>query len=177
MSEFIEEYRNIFTSGFCDDLIEQIQEYPQQTEVPKNDDIFWKKIEHHLYLNILLCIANYKKKRIKNMALEADNPISKEILDGFNYKLKIDSFKIIQNTQKVEHYKRSVSRYNLMTFVIYLNHVEFEHGRLIFKDKIIEPEAGKLVLFPETPELPYCGESPPVGVIQYIITGQISLIE
>lgn len=156
MTEFIEEYRDILTEECCEDIIEKIQEEPL-TEIPKNNKD-WIRIEHHLYKNLLSCISNYKKKRVKNVALETHSSISQELLEGLQQKMGVESFKIIQTTTQVAHYNRSMSRYNLLTFVLYLNKVE--NGKLVFDNKVIESEIGKLVLFPETPELSYYGESP-----------------
>lgn len=168
MTEFVEEYPEIVTEEFCQDLIDKIQEKPELKEIPKNHQD-WKKIEHCLYKNLLSCVVDYKKKRLATHSL-----VSKELLEGLQQKMAMFSFQIIQNTTQVYHYNRYKSRYNLLTFVLYLNKVE--NGKLVFKNTVVEPETGKLVLFPETPELSYYGESPEVGKIQYIITGQITLL-
>lgn len=190
MSNLIEEYPNILTEEICEDIIEKIQEDPLIQEIPKNNKE-WKKTENYLYKNLLSCVSDYKKKRIKNIVLETECPISKELLEGLQAKMGVISFKIIQNTTQVSNYNRSMSRYNLLSFVFYLNKVK--NGQLVFKDKddvdhsssknnnvknrVIEPEVGKLVLFPETPELFYHGESPLDSEVQYIITGQIIVID
>lgn len=178
MKELIEEHPNILTEELCEDIIEKIQEGDYDnilSVIPKHHED-WIKIEHLLYKNLLSCVSVYKKNRVKNVSVE---PEHKELLESFQQKLGFTDFKIIrvvgsQNETKITHYGRENSRFHFLTFIFYLN--ETEQGHLVFGKKTVFPETGKLVIFPETPYLPYHGVSPPVDEVQYLITGYIDII-
>jgi hypothetical protein len=66
------------------------------------------------------------------------------------------------------------NRYNVLTFIFYLNRVEAGQINISIgqEKKVITPKIGKLVLFQEDIQYPYkCNL--PLNETQYIITGQL----
>lgn len=172
--DFIVEYSNTIPDSLCDDIVVLFLEYineknTQKMEIPK-DNINWKKIERFLYKELLTKINSYKTHFIQN---SIDNESS--LLLNENMYLRyflIKMYETVNTTEYIENYDRINSRYNVLTFVFFLNTVE-NGGTIYFENKMVNAEKGKLILFPDKTKYNCCL---PISNNQIIITGQLSSI-
>jgi hypothetical protein len=184
MSNLIIEYKKTLPSILCEDIIEKFEEKNEESPVnkfviPKNDRE-WKKTETILYKELLIKINEYKSHIINNNINEETN----SILLLLNNSLYIKDFIIQKYTPssdsetKEENMtfknNRSNNRYNVLSFVYYLNE-PVKGGEIVFSNQTkIRPEIGKLLLFPENIHyfhklyLPLPNSDP-----QYMISGQL----
>uniref|UniRef100_A0A6C0HC31 Prolyl 4-hydroxylase alpha subunit Fe(2+) 2OG dioxygenase domain-containing protein n=1 Tax=viral metagenome TaxID=1070528 RepID=A0A6C0HC31_9ZZZZ len=170
----IKEYPNILPNILCHDIIKYFNHENVNTFlIPKNNSK-WNKTEIMLYKMLLTHINNFKKELLQ----ELNNSEVCDIFSALNTKIFLDNFKMIKlsamDTETfLNNYEKTNNRYNLLTFIFYLNDVS-NGGEIIYKnDTIIKPEKGKLVIFADNlPNMYKC--KLPLSDSQYIITGQIT---
>jgi hypothetical protein len=184
MSNLIIEYKKTLTSILCEDIIEKFEESNEETPInkfviPKNDPE-WKKTETIIYKELLIKINEYKSHIISNNTNEETNSIllllnnSLYIKDFIIQKYTPSSDSETKEENMIFKNNRTNNRYNVISFVYYLNEPE-DGGEIIFNNQTkISPETGKLLLFPENIHyfhklfLPLPNSGP-----QYIISGQL----
>jgi hypothetical protein len=163
------------TNILCESIIEQFEEeniINNMFIIPKNSKR-WEKIERMLYKELLIKINEYKLKIISEIDANNDLII---LLNETLYVQNLIIQKIDKGESSISKYFFKPNRYNVLTYVFFLNDIQ-ECGEIIIKvnnesEKIIRPKKGLLVLFPENIEYPYkC--IPPKTESQYIITGQL----
>jgi len=201
---YIKEYLNVIPEQLCDEIINKfnqrrfsslpVTDLNSMTDklvedifiIPKNDTE-WNRIEQFLYKALLLKINNYKKVLLTNL-LNMKDP---DILVLLNKNMFLDNFKIIKISNNnpdiiFNNYMKNNNRYNILTFIFYLNDVE-NGGKVMVTDDSVQflddknnysdtcnivPEKKKLLLLSEIIPNTYKFMSP-ISNIQYIITGQI----
>lgn len=186
MEATIIEYKRTLTDILCEDIIEKFEEnYVDCFIIPKNC-AEWQKLETVLYKELLIKINLYKNHIINNNLCDETN----EILLLLNRSLFIKNFVIhkysgdsgdnVDGAEAGKFFKlrRTNNRYNVLTFVYFLNDCENGSGggggELVFGNQMrITPEAGKLLIFPENREHHHNELYVPVACSQYIISGQL----
>ena len=140
---------------FCDDIIERFEENNIKSldesrniyTIPKNDTS-WEKIERFLYKELLVRLNEYKNKLI----CETNNNDLISLLNKTLYIKDLCIQKVDIGDVFIDKYNFIPNRYNVLTFVFFLNDV-LDGGEIIIKinDKeiIINPSQGKFILFPE----------------------------
>ena len=166
------EFKNSIPNKLCHEIISLFEKKTEQKfNIPKNSTE-WNKIEYFLFKDLLLKLNKYKN----SLLLENSNEENETIISSLNLNTYLNDFKIIKYDPVecetiIRNYDKHENRYNIISFVFYLNDVE-SGGEIIFKNFKMKPEKGKLVFFPEvTPNSYKC--QMPISNSQYIITGQI----
>lgn len=134
------------TKDLCLDIIELFSESNTHFFIiPKKSDK-WEKIELFLYKQLLININEYKTHIIKN------NINNLEIISDINKKLFTKHFKIqtFDNVTFMQNKNRNPNRYNLFTFIFYLNEPSNDTEICIKDDFYIKPKIGELIIFPDT---------------------------
>ena len=150
---FVIEYPNILPDILCEDIIDLFNEQSElrntSMNIPKNSKD-WDKIERLIYKNILIKLNEYKISMLNK---------NDEIVNELSKQLKLTNFTIQKyDTDNIPtKFNRINSRKNVVTFVLFLN--TLQGGELIFKkmdnetsqykEYIVYPESGKLVIFPD----------------------------
>jgi hypothetical protein len=135
--------------------------------IPKHNSE-WFNIERLVYKEVL---TNIYKFRLKLTACINEKSIT--LLELLNNKLMSDSFKIQKYSPAeseiiINSFHKTYNRYNVLTFVIFLNTVE--DAELVIDNKRINVDEGKLLIFFD--ELPFkfhLSTSQPM----YLITSQL----
>ena len=155
--------KNSLPEMLCDDIIEFFEEdldnnksYKNFFVIPKKNEK-WDKIERFVYKEILIKLNEYKNFLIKNM--QNENEI--ELINYLNNDLFTRDFKI-EKCNSEKFCSRSNNRYNVLTFIFYLNepndfdntNITIKKGTLIF---LTDTDYHKIKLLNR----------------QYIITGQL----
>jgi len=163
------ESNQVLTKYVCDDIIEKFDEESNQSvyNIPKQDPT-WEKIERILYKELLIKINEYKTKLLENM-IENDDLIL--LLNKTLYTRNITIQKVDIGSGIISKYNFIPNRYNVLTYIFYLNDID-NGGEIIFENQKIIPKKGKLVLFQEDIIHPYHCVLPSYES-QYIITGQL----
>lgn len=161
------EFKNSIPNKLCDEIISLFEKKTEQKlNIPKNSPE-WNKIEHFLYKDLLLKLNKYKN----SLLLENETVTSSLNLNTYLNDFKIIKYDPVECETIIRNYEKNENRYNIVSFVFYLNNVE-SGGEIIFKESKMKPEKGKLVIFPETTPNSYKCQMP-ISNSQYIITGQI----
>ena len=169
------EYKKTLSDVLCEDIIDKFEENSAELLfiIPKNC-IEWRKIETVLYKELLIKINEYKNKIINVNLCDETN----ELLLLLNKTLFIKDFiiqKYLTGDRENPAFKlsRTNNRYNVLTFVYFLNDCDGGGGELVFGNDIkIAAEVGKLLIFPENREH-HNKLYLPVDGSQYIISGQL----
>lgn len=166
------EFKNSIPNKLCDEIISLFEKKTEQKfNIPKNSPE-WNKIEQFLYKDLLLKLNKYKNLLLS----ENSNGENETVTSSLNLNTYLNDFKIIKYDPVecetiIRNYEKNENRYNIVSFVFYLNDVE-SGGEIIFKKSKMKPERGKLVIFPEISPNSYKCQMP-ISNSQYIITGQI----
>lgn len=171
MSNIIE-FKNSIPSKLCDEIISLFEKKIEpKMNIPKNNQE-WSKIEQFLYKDLLLKLSKYKNALLfENSNQENETVTSSLNLDTYLNDFKIIKYDVVNCETVIRNYDKNENRYNIVSFVFYLNNVE-SGGEIIFKNFKMKPEKGKLVIFPEIIPNSYKCQMP-ISNSQYIITGQI----
>ena len=147
--------------------------------IPKNDDK-WYNIHSFLTKELFKNINIYLNQLNNNNNFKNENQNTTEIYKFFNgSKYYIHNFMIqryIKNEGRyIYHNDFAINKENtqhrIITYLWYLNDV-IEGGETEFDEFKIQPEQGKLLLFPACWTYPHCGKMP-ISNNKYIITGWI----
>jgi hypothetical protein len=139
----------------------------------------WSKIFFLLKKEIIRNINIYVKKIYKPISdTNIENSSAK--FNFFNKTTHFDTFLIQKYRKNVgryvyhddQHIDCEKNRYRVLTFIWYLNDVTNGGETEFFGTTTINPEAGKLLLFPATWCFPHRGKIP-ISNDKYIITGWI----
>jgi hypothetical protein len=173
MKQFVEEYINTLPEILCDDIIEKYEEEISVDEnalshfiIPKTHKK-WVRIEKLIYKELLINLIKYKTDFFKNNNIDND----------FNCLLKKNLYIKEFIIQKCENSIKDLviynNRYNILTFILYLNDVSLG-GEITFDEETtIKPEKGKLIIFKEDVNLKYFYNYNITDNL-YIISGQFS---
>ena len=177
MNTLIIEYPNSITELLCDNIIENYEINEKSIfEIPKNNEK-WTRIEKLLYKELLININKYK-----NSILHLNTVDSINILNLISKPLFTNSFLInklssqltdgkLTDGKQANYFKKN-NRYNVLSYIFYLNTVT-DGGEIHFVNGAhILPKKGKLVLFPENLDYMY-KPTIPISNDQYIIYGQL----
>lgn len=177
MTEYIVEYPNTFSDFVCEDIIDFITDDINMFEIPKNNKQY-QKIEKLLYTQLLIKIQDYRSRLINYPNTNEKNKMS----DILNKKLYTKSFIVTKNgnlnnkeiVEVISDFNmNNYNRYNFLNYVIYLNIENENSGQIIFDNgTIIQPQIGKLILFPANNSYKY-KYMIPINEFHYIITGQL----
>lgn len=164
------EYNNSLSSILCDVIIEQFEEISEKSSfnIPKSSKK-WKRIEDAIYKEILVRLNEYKIKLLLNINLYNDEI---QLLNNTLYTKDITIQKIDIGNGSIQKYNFTPNRYNVLTYIFYLNDVT-EGGEVCFVSDVIKPKKGKLVLFFEDVNKFEYTCTLPKNTPQYIITGQL----
>jgi hypothetical protein len=175
MSNIIE-YNNILPELLCNDIIDLfIEETEDENKtifnIPKNNDE-WKKIEKILYKELLIKIKTFKNHLLMNNTNENNNLLILLNKQLFTKHFTILKYDMKEGVEFIKNYQRTNNRFNVMTYVFFLNSIE-NGGEIYFSNgNIVKSETGKLLLFPDDMEYEYKCKSP-ISNDQYIISGQL----
>ena len=166
------ESENTITDVLCDTIIEDFEDISEDIYIiPKNDKL-WGNIERILYKELLIKLNEFKI----NLLTEINE--NNELILLLNKTLYIKDFviqKISSNRDEnfISKYYFVPNRYNVLTFIFYLNDVDGGEMNISIekKYKMIKPKMGKLLLFQEDIKYPYKYKLPLDDL--YIITGQL----
>lgn len=189
------EYDKSITGMLCESIIEQFDEDSNDKtifNIPKNNKC-WERIERILYKELLMKLNQTKMKLLDDINLNNDLLL---LLNKSLYTKHITVQKLDMGEQSIQSYHFTPNRYNVLTYVFYLNDI-VEGGEIVFRRPkiisdnatcteiifvgddvnsdtsiIIKPKMGKLVLFQEDIKYPYTCVLPKSNM-QYIITGQL----
>lgn len=179
MSNLILEFKKTLPNILCEDIIEKFEENNEEEPIykfiiPKNEPE-WKKMETIIYKELLIKINEYKSYII-------NNNLNNEMLLLLNNSLYIKDFIIQKYSTECEIIQENTvfknnrinSRYNVISFIFFLNKVE-HGGEIVFENNQIKikPETGKLLIFPENINYFHKLYLPISGSPQYIISGQL----
>lgn len=196
MSDFIIEYKYSIPEPLCDKIIKMFETQDNKHKgitasgiyidikdttdfiIPIMDEK-WNKVESFLYKELFSKIKKYIKTINQKMNLDSKD----------NYNIDYNYF---ENTNffteyfMIQKYNKNIGKYvyhndfllsdtidksfRVITFIWYLNNVK-EGGETVFWNNYkINPEKGKLVLFPACWSYPHTGKVP-ISSDKYIITG------
>jgi len=168
--ECVLEFPNSIPNILCDTIIENYKDNNSETEncfvIPKNHND-WDRIERLLYKELLININKYKIHIVQNISFENNADLTMLL----NNDLYLKDFIIIKRNAAAANNYKTNNRYNILTFVFFLNNITIG-GNINFYNKLIKPEKGKLVLFPECFNENYNFKLPN-DEDQYIVTGQL----
>lgn len=174
---FIFESNKSLTNILCDTIIEEFEEEHNEINqnwfiIPKKNET-WERIERILYKQLLICLNEYKMKLIGEINTNNDLIL---LLNKTLYTKDFIIQKLEPSESCISKYYFKPNRYNVLTYVFYLNDID-EGGEVIInvnyeKEELIRPKKGFLILFPENIEYPYKLQLPKKHT-QYIITGQL----
>ena len=178
-SDFIYIERNALPKSFCNNVIEKFEQDDRKRqgqvgsgvhlEIKRSSDLSiteledWKSYDQAFFR----CLNNGLKKYVR--FLPEEYTIHKALSE-----IKNDTGYQIQRTQPgdyyIWHHDQTTSR--LVTFIWYLNDVK-DGGYTEFIDGTrIQPEAGKLIIFPSTWDFLHRGVSPKTET-KYLCTGWV----
>ena len=178
-SDFIYIERDALPKSFCNNVIEKFEQDDRKRqgqvgsgvhlEIKRSSDLSiteledWKSYDQAFFR----CLNNGLKKYVK--FLPEEYTIHKALSE-----IKNDTGYQIQRTQPgdyyIWHHDQSATR--MVTFIWYLNDVK-DGGYTEFIDGTrIQPEAGKLIIFPATWDFLHRGVSPKTE-IKYLCTGWV----
>lgn len=157
MNEYILEFPAIFDKTFCAEIIQRRDaQYPdsdQDITYWEDKDVHseWKWLAEKLDLLIRPCIQKYLGN-FGNLVANSDIDLSgfgiiKQFPETYD-SLHFDTW-LIKNKSNI--------RQRPFVCLLYLNDSTFHGGQLIFpyQKKIVEPEAGKVILFPASYLFPH----------------------
>lgn len=181
------EYKRTLSDVLCEDIIDKFEEnFAENSVVGNSAELFiipkncveWRKIETVLYKELLIKINEYKNNIINGNLCDETN----ELLLLLNKTLFIKDFIIRKylagggggdGASAAFKLSRTNNRYNVLTFVYFLNDCDGGGGELVFENDIkIAAKVGKLLIFPENREHHNKLYVPADG-FQYIISGQL----
>jgi hypothetical protein len=170
------EYRNTLSHLLCNDIINLFEKYKNDNlnyfEIPKKNSV-WNKIEILLYRELLNKINNYKNTIMNDMNdTDINNIISILNDDLYLNHFLIQKFDISDIKKKIKNNNRNNSRYNILTFILFLNNIE-SGGEFISNDTVIKSEKGKLIIFSDKNNYEFIS---PISDVEYIISGEISIM-
>lgn len=192
--EFILEIPNNLPSDVCKDLIKRFEEDP--TKSPGKTD---SGVNPRIKKSVDLLITNsnrfsdldeilYKQLKVGlNIYYEYIETTFKNIIGldeiknyiGFMFYDTVDSGYTIQQVKKDDYYVWH-SDYNksddrILAFIWYINNIEYGKGGTtdFYCNKSIQPEEGKLLLFPATWTYFHTGVKNESDIDKYIVTGFI----
>ena len=170
LNNFIQIYKEAFSSSFCDHLVEKFEEdkqhqYPVQHQFGQgtylNVDEGWDEERESIHQILLNYVEHYK-----------DN-ISEAKVWPKEYGWEMIRLKRFEANDKdgynthVDVWDRASAR-RFIAFQVYLNDIH-EGGRTIYNNIVdINPEKGKLIMFPPLWLYPHAGE-PPKSNDKYIL--------
>jgi hypothetical protein len=165
------EKHNSLNDIICESIIELFEK--NIFYIPKNNKE-WERIERTLYKEILIGLNEYKMNLMNNINL--NNELI-TLLNNDLYTKDICIQKIDIGENITNKYNLIPNRYNVITYIFYLNDIK-QGGEVVFynndmENKMINPEKGKLVLFPEDINLLSYKCCAPIENVQYIISGQL----
>jgi hypothetical protein len=175
MEKFIIQKDNVFTSEFCDELIDVYNTY-NSDNIEKIDNIKKNYYKINLNKNIsknkhIITINSEIHKTLKFFNEKINEIINDELilLDNYNF-LKFDKEKGFMSYSN--DYIFIENMYSFFEFIIFLNDVQ-EGGYVeIMGNFKIKPEKGTLLIFPSGWCFPYSHKIP-VSNDKYIISGKI----
>ena len=196
MSDFIVEFKHSIPQPLCDTIINMFEyedtkyqgltlggvqkDIKNTTDfcIPKQNEK-WHKIENFLYKELYSKIKKYTNTINEKLNILSENNYNMNFSIFFDKSIFTDSF-MIQKYEKnkgkyIYHndfalHNEIDKSYRVITFLWYLNNVE-EGGETIFWNNYkIQPEKGKLLLFPCNWTYPHTGKMP-ISTDKYIITG------
>ena len=180
---YIFKFDNSINEDICIDIIEKFEDFSLNNDsfsIPKND-IQWFKIERFLFKEILNKIKIYRNNISNFSNIKINNDIilniSNDIItNNFNiYKYNCfsnDRFYSSKDSMPYLFLKRENNRYNVLTYIFFLNYsdsfcfIKFDNGL------IIEPKKGMLLIFPDDFNFTYKFFLPKFEN-QYIIYGNL----
>lgn len=158
------EYKNSLTDDLCESIIDEFNEANCKVfKIPKHNSD-WERIERTLYKEILIRLNEYKLKLLTH--IDKYSELIK-LLGNVLYTKDI----IVNKLTNGEKIKFVPNRYNVLTYVFFLNTI-YEGGEIIINETVIKPEKGKIVIFQQDINHPYKYNSPG-NEIQYVISGQL----
>jgi len=196
MTDFIVEFRHSIPQPLCDTIINMFECEDTKYEgltlggvqkdiknttdfcIPKENEK-WNKIENFLYKELYSKIKKYTYTINQKLNIVSENNYNINFSIFFDKSIFTDNF-MIQKYEKnkgkyIYHNDFALHNgidksYRVITFLWYLNYVE-EGGETIFWNNYkIQPEKGKLLLFPSSWPYPHTGKIP-ISSDKYIITG------
>jgi hypothetical protein len=202
MTDFIIEFKHSIPQPLCNTIIEMFDNDDNKCKgvtlggfddnvknttdlcIPKENEK-WNKIEQFLYKELFSKIKKYKSTINKKFNINLNNNYNIEFT-LFNKKNVFTDYFMIQKYNKnngkyVYHDDFALHNcidksYRLLTFLWYLNDVN-EGGETVFWENYkIQPEKGKLLLFPASWTYPHTGKMP-ISSDKYIITGWLYFTE
>jgi len=176
-NKYIIEYPKTIPPLLCQDYIDLFEKNitPEQSttgfRIPKNNITAteWHKLEKFLYKQLLIKLQDYKQKLLFHL----DNYDICVLNGHLENEIYIKDFIIKKYENPFQGQKidiKTPSRYNLLSFVFFLNTEPPCQIQLV--DTIITPEKGKLLLFPETIIPKFMHEFNSINANYYVITGQ-----
>ena len=165
------ESENTITDILCENIIDDFEDISIDIyDIPKNNKT-WDMVERILYRELLVKLNDYKTQMLCNMNSNSELLL---LLNENLYTKYLSIQKIKPDEKSILKYHFVPNRYNVLTFIFYLNDVD--GGNITISigktEKVIQPKMGKLVLFQEDIQYPYKCNSP-LNKAQYIITGQL----
>ena len=180
-------YKNNLSSILCEQIIERFESwdkddrtYPGVTvsgldrnikdtqDLPISGFSEWKDIDMELHKALQGPIASYLSDILNDFAV-----LDVKDTEDTGYQIKRTTPKQRGYARHNDsHYLIPQGRYRIITFLWYLNTIK-EGGETEFIDRgVVEPEAGKLILFPACWTFPHIGH-PPKTENKYIATGWV----
>lgn len=134
------EFPNTVSPLLCDDIINLYNEKKGGVSVfiiPKKNKE-WEKIEKYLYKQMLVKLTSYKTQLLYNL----DNDYVFKLNSLLEKNVYCKDFFI---QKYCPEYRKTYSRYNVLSFLFFLEDTPPTTGGTI------EPKKGKLLIFPEEP--------------------------
>lgn len=142
----------------------------QATEVNITNLDSWKEEDDHLFHKLNKALDKYRQHLKDNLMID----FTADMLIDSGYKIKRysgdegDHFDWHQDYCTDDNYGRGASRY--LSYIWYLNSVD--GGETEFINGLqIQPEVGKLIIFPATWTYIHRGKTPPPNTTKYICSG------
>lgn len=153
------------TPELCETIIDKFNEESISNifNIPKNN-ISWQRIERIIYKELLIGINEYKSRLIDDINLNNELIL---LLNKTLYIKNLTIQKINIHEDNNINYNLIPNRYNVLTYIFYLNNTTGDSNELNNSNNI----QGNLIIFPENICYPYkCNLSKNE---QYIISGQL----
>ena len=181
MGSEVQEYRTALPNVLCDDIIELFMKEEIEMEkmvnyenrkykIPKNEKK-WMKIEKVLYRVLLMCMKKYDEAIYDINVLENTHKLRDIlILESFC----INEYYTNNDDVRVKDYNKTLSRYNVLTFIYFLNTIDESVIEIGIGERKynIEGRKGSLYIFTENIDYSYKYKIPK-DKRMYMITGQL----
>lgn len=178
LNDLIQVYQDALGNDVCDFLISLFEEIKDKHDIINNEQSSFTQLNLTKYRDLTPDISNIHNRIIKNIVEYRDRYY--EYIDKrvFPKQHAFEMFRIEKyDSSQSDYYDTHVdvmdysSARRFLCFMWYLNDVD-EGGQSVFKDLVVEPKRGKLVIYPSLWMYPHRDE-PPLNSSKYIMTSYL----